>query len=146
MQSPKNSQKQKQLTPSSCNPQVLNPVVSSAPNIEREILLKKIESLQYTVREQKTINTDIQAKLSQASGYIEWQRKELKFNDDLIDAMHRTIKTYYHSYNSLLAIHNDNLEKCKELQHINGFLLNGESWKPEIQKMVEANKLPINLN
>lgn len=102
MQSPKNSKKQTLLhSPGTKQPDELTPILLLPHEIEREIFLKKIESLQYSVREQKTINARIKEELRIAHESLNVLSEKIKFKDDLINALNRTIKSKYRIYKDL---------------------------------------------
>lgn len=125
MQSPKKERNQKQLPSSGSKPQVLNPKVLSPHEIEREVLLKKIESLRYSVKQLERENAEQRVMIKIQDATIEVTRMRANLLEDSLLA---TTKAYSRMAEQI---------KC---------LTRGEEWKPEVQKIVEANKIPVNYN
>lgn len=115
---------------------VVNPQTASPHDITAEILLKQIEALQYKLRAQTSINSRLDRKLAESIESIAVLR-------DLVELQHQNIIRSKQTIRKLLACLQGSSSNNLSLRKMIKSLVHGEEWKPEVQQVIQAIKLPV---
>jgi hypothetical protein len=123
--------------PSQGKPHVINPKKEASPQeIEREIFLKQIEALQYKVRNLNSKNFDLKLQLFEASESVAALKK-------LVEMQHQAIQHRKATNQQLIGCMTSNAKTTLLLRKLIKCLTEGQEWKPEVQKIIQAASLPI---
>lgn len=117
---------------------------------ERLALLEKIEkeiaSAYLLEGQQKLQRKKLNELIKKLWNIIEQENNLLKIDEQVINTQNDVIAELVRQSSTLLVSVEDSIKNCNTLIQLNNSLIKGEEWKPEIQKMIEARKLPVHLN